>query len=470
MKSLSFIVGVSALLLICGGVEAGQRAGQQKDEIVWKTRPWVGLAKDGLPIIKHDFMLQTEAVQVGSDDAAGKTVSVFELENPGITRNQFKLELKARWESVEKVAYLELWTHFSDGSQFFTRTLSDSGPMQKFTGNNSPRTVWLPFSNSSGKRPTKLVLNVIFEGKGTVILGTSTLTQAGEEIRLPVEPVAPVNEKEIWAAKPWQELAGRAKDIEIVANDPALKGEALKLVSTTDGARTIQFLEIDKPELTQQNYRFDFQIRYENVEKVAFIEMWTHFADGGVYFSRTLADLGPQQKLLGASPGRQASLPFFNTSGKRPTRLVFNLVFNGPGTVWMSRPRFVQFGDALPPELVKASDAAESPTGWWSERSAGIIGGGAGALLGLCGSLVGLLTFLGKARKMALALLGVMLVVGGICLVTGIVSLVAAQPYHIFYPLLLIGAISALLPLALYNTVRARFEDVELARIEAMDA
>jgi len=469
MKALSFIVGFSALLLICG-VEARESRAPKKDDFIWKARSWEGLAKDGVPVIKHDFMLQTEAVRTTSDDAAGKTVTVFEAENPGITRSQFKLELKARWENVEKQAYLELWTHFSDGSQFFTRTLSDSGPMQKFAGNNSPRVVWLPFSNNSGKRPTKLVLNIVFEGKGTVFLGQSTLTQAGEEIRLPAEPTAPVNEKEIWASKPWQELAGRAKDIEIVANDAALKGEALKLTSGTDGARTMQFLEIDKPELTQQNYRFDFQIRYENVEKVAFIEMWTHFADGGVYFSRTLADLGPQQKLLGTSSGRQASLPFFNTSGKRPTRLVFNMVFNGTGTVWLSRPRFVQFGETLAPDIVKASDVAADSSGWWSERSAGILGGGAGAVLGLCGSLVGLLTFFGKARRLVLALLGVMLVMGTICLITGIVSLVAGQPYHIFYPLLLIGAISALLPLALYNTVRARFEDMELARIEAMDA
>lgn len=465
MKALSFLVCLSALLLLTDIEAREPRA--PKDEVVWKVRPWEGLAKDTAAIQKHDFMLQTEALRA-SGDAAGKAVTVFELENPGITRSQFRMELKARWENVEKQAYLELWTHFSDGSQSFTRTLSDTGPMQKFSGTSAPRTVWLPFSNNSGKRPTKLVLNVVFEGNGAVFLGRSTLTQSGEEIRLPAEPAAPVHEEEIWAAKPWQELAGRSKDVEIVANDSGLKGEAIRLWSSTDGARTIQFLEIDKPALTQQNYRFDFPVRYENVEKVAFIEMWTHFSDGGVYFTRTLADLGPQQKLLGTSAGRTASLPFFNTSGKRPTRLVFNLVFNGTGMVWLGRPRFVQFGEPLAAEIIKVTDvSAGSSTGWWSERTAGITGGGAGAVLGLCGSLVGLLTYLGRARRLALALLAVMLAMGAICLLTGIVSLIAAQPYHIFYPLLLIGAISALLPLALYNTVRARYEDVELSRVEA---
>jgi len=58
-------------------------------------------------------------------------------------------------------------------------------------------------------------------------------------------------------------------------------------------------------------------------------------------------------------------------------------------------------------------------------------------------------------------------VMGVLCLITGIVSLIFAQPYHIFYPMLLIGAISALLPLALYNTVRGRFDENELASADA---
>jgi len=470
MKVLPSILVLNAFLLLSYGVEAreSRTSRQPKDDFIWKARTWEGLAVDAAAIVKHDFMLQTEALKAISAESAGKSVAVFDLNNPGITRSQFRLELNARWEGVEKQASLELWTHFSDGSQVVTRTLSDSGPMQKFVGNNAPRAVWLPFSNSSGKRPTRLVLNVLFEGKGTVFLGTSTLMQWGDEIRLPAEPVAPANETEIWASKSWQELSGRSKDMEVVANDAALKGEALKLVSTGEGARTIQFLEVNTPPLTLSNYRFDFPLRYENVEKVAFIEMWTHFSDGGVFFSRTLADLGPQQKLLGTSPLRTASLPFFNTSGKRPTRLVFNLVFNGTGTIWIGKPRFVQFGEKLPPEIVKSADAPTSgATGWWSERAAGVLGGGAGAMLGVCGSLVGLLTYLGKGRRLALALLGVMLVMGALCLVTGIVSLIFAQPYHIFYPMLLIGAISALLPLALYNTVRGRFDDNELASADA---
>lgn len=470
MKVLPYVLVLNAMLLLTSGIEAREPRPPKEDDFVWKVRPWEGFTVGNLPIISHDFVLQTEAVNPICADVAGKTIPIFDVNNPGITKTQFKLEMKARWENVQKQASFELVTYFADGSQVVTRTLSDSGPMQKLAGTSPPRTVWLPFSNSSGKRPTRLVLNVVFEGLGNVFVGRTTLTQAGEEIRLPVEPSAPVNEKEIWASKSWQELTGCAKDIEVVANDPGLKGEAIKLVSAGDGARTIQFLEVSAPGLTQSNYRFDFPMRYENVDKVAFIEMWTHFSDGGVYFSRTLADLGPQQKLLGSSPLRTASLPFFNTSGKRPARLVFNLVFNGTGTVWIGRPRFVQFGETLPPEIVKSTDVSSGSNGWWSERVAGMLGGSAGALLGLCGSLVGLLTYFGKARRMALAMLGVMLVMGALCLVTGIVSLIAAQPYHIFYPLLLIGAISTLLPLALYNTVRGRFEDVELARIEAMDA
>jgi hypothetical protein len=459
-----------------------------KDDAIWQNKPWSEFEGKGLAggtILSHDFMLQSDVLKVANDAVSGtpgtkgapktgKTVNLLSVENPGITWTQHRLELQARCTDVDPDAMLEMVVQFGDGSEFFTRTNTDIGPMQRFSGNGRPRLIWLPFHNTSGKRIAKLSLNMIFAGTGTIYLGRPTLVQFGD--RMP--PLAGENitslevagEKAVFTQRPWSELKGRSAEAELVANDPGLKGEALKLTSAATGARTVQFLEIDHPPLTTVNYRVDFQLRYENVENVAFLEMWTHFEDGGVYFSRTLAEAGPMAKLVGTSQARPASLPFYNTSGKRPVKLVFNLVFNGPGTVWLGRPTLTESGALLPAPPVKTDDSSVMDSGLRAEHVAGLLSGAAGTVLGLTGALIGLLTFIGRGRRVAFTLLALMLMAGVCSLAGGTLAYSRSQPDFIYYPLLLIGVIGTLLPLALFGTVRARYEDIELARLEAMDA
>ena len=61
-------------------------------------------------------------------------------------------------------------------------------------------------------------------------------------------------------------------------------------------------------------------------------------------------------------------------------------------------------------------------------------------------------------------------VAGVVCLVLGIVALVLGQPYAVYYPLLLIGVLAAVLGGVGIPVSRQRFAEAELRRMQALDA
>lgn len=113
---------------------------------------------------------------------------------------------------------------------------------------------------------------------------------------------------------------------------------------------------------------------------------------------------------------------------------------------------------------------AEVPEAWWSDRQAGLFGGIAGTVFGCLGGLIGTLAGLGKARPLVVALMVAMLVAGILNLVAGIVALSLGQPYAVYYPLLLLGAISTLVIGPLLPTIRRRYAEIELRKMSALDA
>ncbi len=107
---------------------------------------------------------------------------------------------------------------------------------------------------------------------------------------------------------------------------------------------------------------------------------------------------------------------------------------------------------------------------WWSSRTAGFIGGIAGVVVGLIGAAIGTLNSFGIARKVCLSLLVVMFVFGIVSLAIGVISLFFAQPYAVYYPLLLLGLLCSVLPAGLFRSVKQQYEQKELRKMHAMDA
>jgi len=114
---------------------------------------------------------------------------------------------------------------------------------------------------------------------------------------------------------------------------------------------------------------------------------------------------------------------------------------------------------------------------WWSQHAAALIGGlgggGVGILGALLGTLMGTLAPRGIGKGLVIGLQCVLLGIGVVTAVTGLTAMVLGQPYHVWYPLVLIGFVlggvcGGLLPATrhVYRQAEARRLDAEQMRRE----
>ena len=258
----------------------------------------------------------------------------------------------------------------------------------------------------------------------------------------------------------WNELQtrGQVSAGTILPPEAGTPFHRLKIEGSSEPKR-VTVLTIDRPEIAGPRYNLKGQIRYEAIEGTGYLEMWNHFPDGSQYLSRTLADNGPMMKLHGTSPWRPFVLPFDASGAPTPTRLVFNVVLEGRGVVYLG-----------PLELTDLNTADFSGmSGDSVSRVAGMAGGIAGAVVGCVGALIGLLTSLGRARRFVIALAMSLIAVGATSFIAGMIAFAWSQPYSLFYPLLLVGFIACIVPLGLLSSIRRRYEEIELRTMRAHD-
>jgi hypothetical protein len=232
---------------------------------------------------------------------------------------------------------------------------------------------------------------------------------------------------------------------------------SLKIEGSSGAPVTVTVIE--RPTIKGPRYAVTGQVRYEGVEGTGYLEMWSHFPNGGQYFSRTLADVGPMMKLQGTSGWRHFALPFDATGAPPPTRLVINVVRPGRGVVYLGP---LQIADGIPGAAAGASGSLD--------RAAGLIGGVAGGLVGCVGALIGLLASRGRARRFVTIAIGALALGGTVAFAAGVVALSRSQPYAVYYPLLLIGFLATVIPLCLRPSIRRRYEEIELRRMRAHDS
>jgi hypothetical protein len=231
-------------------------------------------------------------------------------------------------------------------------------------------------------------------------------------------------------------------------------GDAVELTSETGG--TFPLMVMSDPVIRGDAYALIGRIRYRGVVGEGLLEMWSVFPDGARYFSRTLADRGPQAVISGDSEWRDFELPFFlQGSSEPPVRLELDLVLPGAGQVWIG-----------PLELTSPGATDEA---WWSDRMGGVIGGIGGSLIGVTGAVVGILVAKGRARRAVLATMAALAAVGGGLLVAGAVALALSQPYPVYYPLFLGGIVILAVFGVGFRRVRRSYEEAELRRMRAMD-
>ena len=118
------------------------------------------------------------ALQVRSTSSEGSTITLVEIDAPGVTGDRYVVEGRVRYEGVEGEGYLEMWSLFGAEGSFFTRTLGGSGLLQSLSGSSPWREFGLVFDASGASEPPeKLIVNVVFPGTGDVWLSSLTLSE-----------------------------------------------------------------------------------------------------------------------------------------------------------------------------------------------------------------------------------------------------------------------------------------------------
>jgi hypothetical protein len=262
----------------------------------------------------------------------------------------------------------------------------------------------------------------------------------------------------------WQALAA-AKALKsgvVVPQPEGVQGPSLRMVHTAASPATFPLATIERPGIRLARYALKGQVKYEGVAAGSYLEMWNYLPDGA-FFSRALADGGPMGRLDGSSGWRAFVLPFFNREGgPPPDRLEFNLVLTGSGTVEIGPVELVQFATG--------EDPLADSGAWWSDRRAGILGAVVGSVVGLLGAVIGWLGSTGRGRRFVLNTLKAIAWLGLGAILLGAVALVLGQPYAVYYPLLLSGTIGTVLGFTLPRALNKRYEELELRRMQALDA
>jgi len=257
----------------------------------------------------------------------------------------------------------------------------------------------------------------------------------------------------------WKELADAGN---LTAG--ALTGDnALKVENHGPGAMSATVLTIVQPKITTDFYSVTGEVRYDDVEGDGFLEMWSHFGETAAYFSRTLGITGPMAKLTGTSDWRTFTLPF-NAKGasSRASKLVVNVYLPSKGSVLLRNLKLVQS---------TSFDAATAHSGGgWSGRTAGIVGGVGGVLIGCLGAVIEWLAVRGKAQRFVVNAVRVLIGVGVASALGGFAAVALRQPYGVWYALLLLGVLVVVIFPFRLRSYQDRYRAFELRRMTSMDA
>jgi hypothetical protein len=207
---------------------------------------------------------------------------------------------------------------------------------------------------------------------------------------------------------------------------------------------------------TAKRFAVEGQIRHEGVEGDAYLEMWTVLPDGRRFFTRTLAETGPLQKING-------------TSGWRPFSLPFDLLTESPERVTLEINVFMPGAGAIDVGPLCIVNLSPDPRPWWSGQEAPWVC----VLLAIAIALMGftplVLLWKNTSRRLIILLLLLVFAFGATCTIAGIVAVREAQPDYVFFPVLFVGvAMVALAPLACFMS-RRHWREVEFRKMQALD-
>lgn len=137
------------------------------------------------PLDSLDGILTRSGVQLdkqNSSDGKGAikiiatqptTVRLFEVSGIEVEEARLIYRAKVKTEEVEGQVFLEMWCHFPDKGEFFSR-----GLQSPLTGTTNWTTQETPFFLKKGEKPDFIRLNLVIKGKGVAWIDDVRLLKA----------------------------------------------------------------------------------------------------------------------------------------------------------------------------------------------------------------------------------------------------------------------------------------------------
>jgi hypothetical protein len=165
--------------LLLGMVSTGY--GQQSlREYDWQKLSASGELPGGSPVTIDG----KSAVKIVSTNDTGLRVELLQITNPPISKMLYAIAGEIKYEGVKGDGFLEMWNCYPPDkpgmfeNKYFSRTLGESGDMGKITGTSGWRAFTVPFDRTgTTAKPTRLEINLILPGQGTVYLGPIKLVE-----------------------------------------------------------------------------------------------------------------------------------------------------------------------------------------------------------------------------------------------------------------------------------------------------
>ena len=94
--------------------------------------------------------------------------------------------------------------------------------------------------------------------------------------------------------------------------------------------QTIRLFEVENPAVEQCILTYRAELKAEDLQGRAFLEMWCRLPGRGEFFSK-----GYKQAVSGTVEWARYEIPFYLKRGQKPDLIKLNVVVEGPGRVWL---------------------------------------------------------------------------------------------------------------------------------------
>ena len=135
-------------------------------------------AADSATISLSNTKGRSGVLRISQSAAGSGPVRLITLDGRPVTKSTYAVRGQVAYDTVVGEGYLELWSHFSGGEQYYTRSLAGGGPLQSLKGTSDWRRFVLPFTMSHpGRTPERLDVNIVLPDGGTVYLDSLELVE-----------------------------------------------------------------------------------------------------------------------------------------------------------------------------------------------------------------------------------------------------------------------------------------------------